>query len=158
MLQQLEDSVVVHRENPGNSATACCLRATRGLPESTVFEETPQPMLSAALHDLCPTFTLLERLHPDGDTAIRYVEGDFAARGQDGEGATAVESESNISRLFHIGAADFNTLLDDELLAKGVQFVFHNSSSVGSGSFGAVAGSGAGKPTEENVLVRRGSW
>ena len=158
MLQQLEDSVVVHRENPGNSATACCLRATRGLPESTVFEETPQPLLLAALHGLCPTFALPDWLHPDGDTTIRHVEGDFAVRSQDGEGATAAESESNISRLFHIGSADFNALLDDELLAKGVQFVFHNSSSVGSGGFGAAAGSGAGKTTEENVLARRGNW
>ena len=83
MLQHLKDVAVVRRENRGNSATACCLRATRGLPESTVFEETPQPMLSAGLHDLRPTFTLLERLHPDGDTAIRHVEGDFAVRGQD---------------------------------------------------------------------------
>lgn len=47
MLQRLEDSVVVHRENPGNSAAACCLRATRGLLESAVFEEIPQPLLSA---------------------------------------------------------------------------------------------------------------
>ena len=109
-------------------------------------------MLLAALHGLCLTFALPDWLHPDGDTTIRHVEGDFAVRSQDGEGATAAESESNISRLFHIGSADFNTLLDDELLAKGVQF------SVGSGGFGAAAGSGAGKTTEENVLARRGNW